>query len=211
MSAQTNIDKAIELKQQGNEFFKAGNFKKAMVSYHEIFMYVHGFSEGSTKSMMPGQTTTPVTPEQMAAIRELKVAHFSNLSMCHLKLGNVERARDNCTKALAIDPTNEKALFRRGKCYSQLGALDEAKADLEQVLARSPDNRDALREMQTLKRILRRTRRRNRSVSRVSSISSSRPTSPSLPRRPSSKRLPGMPPPRLLWASLHRRPPPLHR
>jgi len=106
MSAQTNIDKAIELKQQGNEFFKAGNFKKAMVSYHEIFMYVHGFSEGSTKSMMPGQTTTPVTPEQMAAIRELKVAHFSNLSMCHLKLGNVERARDNCTKALAIDPTN---------------------------------------------------------------------------------------------------------
>lgn len=72
--------------------------------------------------------------------------------MCHLKLGNVEKARDNCTKALAIDPTNEKALFRRGKCYSQLGALDEAKTDLEQVLSRSPDNRDALREMQTLKR-----------------------------------------------------------
>jgi len=149
--AATNIAKAFELKEQGNEYFKAGDYKKAKVSYHSIFMYVHGFSEGSGKQSMPGQTTTPVTAEQMASIRELKVAHFSNLAMCHLKLGNVDKARDNCTKALQIDPANVKALFRRGKCYSQLGALDEAKADLEQVLRHQPDNRDALREMQTLR------------------------------------------------------------
>jgi len=63
----------------------------------------------------------------------LKMASFSNLAMCHLRLGNTERARDCCTKALNIDPTNVKALFRRGKCHSQLGGLDEAKADLERV------------------------------------------------------------------------------
>ena len=36
-------------------------------------MYVHGFSEGSggMGSVMPGQTTRPVTPEEMARFTEL--------------------------------------------------------------------------------------------------------------------------------------------
>ena len=34
-SAQTNITKALELKAQGNEAFKAGDYKQAMVFYHQ--------------------------------------------------------------------------------------------------------------------------------------------------------------------------------
>eukprot|EP00966_Prymnesium_polylepis_P145693 3365334-Prymnesium_polylepis.1 len=49
----------------------------------------------------------------MAQIRELKLAHHLNLAMCHMKLGNMQKAQINCTKALAIDPKNVKALFRR--------------------------------------------------------------------------------------------------
>ena len=44
----------------------------------------------------------------MAQIKELKVVHFSNLSMCHMKLGNVQKARDNSSKALAIDDRHIK-------------------------------------------------------------------------------------------------------
>jgi len=147
-----HIAKALQLKEAGNEHFKKGNYRDAMVAYHEIYMWVNGFSEGSTGGgRMPGSTTRPVSAEDMKTIKELKVVHHSNLAMCHLKLGNMEKARDNCTKALMIDPNNVKCLFRRGKCYSQLGALDEAKADLTQVLAQQPDNRDAIREMQTLR------------------------------------------------------------
>ena len=134
-------------------------------------MYVHGFSEGAGGGMNLGQTTMPVTKEEMVTIRELKVraprvaaaapglqptrapqvAHYSNLGVCHMKLGNIEKARDNCTKALALDPSNVKALFRRGKCHAQLNALDEAKADLEGVLARDGENREARRELRALK------------------------------------------------------------
>jgi len=53
--------------------------------------------------------------------------------MCHLRLGNIEKARIWCTKALNMDPENVKALFRRGKCNLQLGILDEARSDLERV------------------------------------------------------------------------------
>ena len=95
-AAETNIATALDLKAKGNEAFKAGNYKEAMVHYHQIFMYVHGFSEGSGSGgqSMPGQTTQPVSAELMGQIKELKLVHFSNLAMCHLKLGNVEKARD---------------------------------------------------------------------------------------------------------------------
>ena len=151
MSPAEHISKALELKEAGNQAFKQGEYKKAMAAYHEIFMYVHGFSEGSSPSPIPGQTTRPVTSEEMAQIRELKLAHHSNLAMCNMKLGNVQKAQMNCSKALALDPKNVKALFRRGKCYAQLNALDEAKADLDAVLSLEPGNNDAKRELQALK------------------------------------------------------------
>ena len=58
-----------------------------------------------------GRTTQPVT-QAMGQIKA-QARHFSNLAMCHLKLGNVLKARDNSSKALAIDGKNIKALFRR--------------------------------------------------------------------------------------------------
>jgi hypothetical protein len=30
--------------------------------------------------------------------------------MCHLRLGNTEKARDCCTKAIAVDPDNVKVI-----------------------------------------------------------------------------------------------------
>ena len=152
----TNIAKAQALKEEGNAAFKAGDYPKAIAAYHQIFMYVHGYSlssGGSGGAGLPGQTTAPATVEEMAIIKELKLVHFNNLAMCHLKQTppNLTKARDRCTKALELDPANVKALFRRGKCHAQLNALDEAKADLERVIELQPDNKDAARELRSLK------------------------------------------------------------
>lgn len=149
----THIAKAQELKEEGNKHFKEGDYQKAMAAYHQIFMYVNGYSESSAASVgLPGKTTTPVTAEEMAQIKELKLAHFCNLAMCHLKQGpNLQKAKTNCTKALALDPKNVKALFRRGKCHAQLGMLDEAKEDLDRVIELQPENKDAVRELRALR------------------------------------------------------------
>ena len=63
--ATDNIAKALGYKEEGNTHFKAGEYKKAMVAYHNIFMYVHGFSEkrdagSSSAGLMPGSTTQAV-------------------------------------------------------------------------------------------------------------------------------------------------------
>ena len=45
----------------------------------------------------------------MAQIRELKVVHHCNLAICQMKHGpKYSKAKDNCTKALAIDGNNIK-------------------------------------------------------------------------------------------------------
>ena len=142
----------MALKDEGNQHFKTGDYPKAIAAYHQIFMYVHGYSVGSSGSAgMPGQTSVPVSAEEMAQIKELKLTHFNNLAMCHLKKDNWQKAHTNCTKALELDPKNVKALFRRGKCNAQLGHLDEAKEDLDQVIQLQPDNKEAVRELRGLK------------------------------------------------------------
>lgn len=152
--AERAIETAVSLKEQGNAAFKEGDYKQAMTAYHQIFMYVHGYSQSSGGGGigLPG-TTSPVSSEKMAAIKELKLVHFNNLAMCLMKVDppNIAKAKDNCTKALELDPINVKALFRRGKCHAQLNALDEAKRDLERVLELQPDNKAAAHELRGLK------------------------------------------------------------
>ena len=160
-----NILTAVQLKEQGNLAFKEGDYPAAIAAYHQIYMYVNGYSSsGGVGGGLPGltgQTTKQVTPEEMVQIRELKLAHYCNLAMCHMKHGpKYLKARDNCTKALAIDPDNVKALFRRGKCYAQLNELDEAKADFERVLQLQPENNDAKRELRSLRGAFEKLRKR---------------------------------------------------
>jgi FK506-binding protein 4/5 len=42
----------------------------------------------------------------------LVVGHL-NLALCHLKLQEHVEARDQCNKALKLNPSSEKGLFRR--------------------------------------------------------------------------------------------------
>jgi hypothetical protein len=59
----------------------------------------------------------------------LLVGHL-NLALCHLKLQEHVESRDQCDKALKLDPSNEKGLFRRLVTKHKLCACSEGERNL---------------------------------------------------------------------------------
>lgn len=152
------IEQARALREEGNRLFKAGEVRQALAEYHKIYMYVHGYkarggdpASALSSFPMPQNNASDATDEEMAQLNELKLVHFSNVGLCHLKLGNREKCVSYCTKALALDANSVKLLFRRGKSYMELGDLDHAQEDLELARKLDPSNREVVVALNALK------------------------------------------------------------
>lgn len=57
-----------------------------------------------------------------------------NLAMAEIKLENWASAKKAAAAAVAIEPTNVKALFRRGMALARSGSFEEATVDLNKCL-----------------------------------------------------------------------------
>jgi len=73
------------------------------------------------------------TPEQKEESAALKLACYLNIAQCLLKVQAWDKAIDNCKYALAIDPENAKAFFRRGTAYYSKKEYELAKTDLQKA------------------------------------------------------------------------------
>ncbi|XP_011402495.1 PREDICTED: sperm-associated antigen 1-like [Amphimedon queenslandica] len=104
-------------KSKGNEFVKQTNYQAAVECYtHCVSLQPH------------------------------EVAPYTNRALCHLKLSQFSLAEDDCSKALALDNTNPKALYRRALARKGLGKLNEALKDLRTLIGQEPDNGAAKKE-----------------------------------------------------------------
>lgn len=60
------------------------------------------------------------------------------MSACHVKRENWKRAQETAEKALARNPKNYKAMFRRGKALGEQGFFERAEKILEELIKESP-------------------------------------------------------------------------
>ena len=60
------------------------------------------------------------------------------MSACHIKRENWKRAQETAEKALARNPKNYKAMFRRGKALGEQGFFERAEKILEELIKESP-------------------------------------------------------------------------
>ncbi|EIN09705.1 TPR-like protein [Punctularia strigosozonata HHB-11173 SS5] len=135
------IETAQKLKDQGDQAFKAGDARGALVHYHQSLMYVKGISRNTTDAMSGGANdgTRPKTE-----VDEFEEKIYANMSACHLKTENWRRAVETADQALKKNPDNWKAMFRKGKALGLQGYYEKATAILEDLAKKNPADEPAV-------------------------------------------------------------------
>ena len=137
MDHEERTAKTHSLKEEGTAFFSAKKFKEAAKKYQDAAEMLA--DEEEVKDELPDDE------------RPLYASCWTNAAMCHLKLSAWSDVVSTCTKALVVEPSNIKALFRRGTARMKLGLLDLAKSDLMEAYKLEPANKDVRRKIQELK------------------------------------------------------------
>ncbi|KAB5523024.1 small glutamine-rich tetratricopeptide repeat-containing protein A [Coniochaeta sp. 2T2.1] len=117
--AQTAAEDAETFKNEGNKYFKAKEYTKAIEYY--------------TKAVV-------LQPES--------ATYLSNRAAAYMSAGKYEDALEDCRQAAALDPTNSKILLRLARIYTSLGQPEEALATFGRIQpAPSAKDTAAAREM----------------------------------------------------------------
>ena len=127
----TNLER-VEMgettKVSGNEFYKKGNLKLASSKYEKALRFVEhdqSFSDDEKKET-----------------KKIKLSLYLNGAAVALKLRDWKEALESSTKALDMDGSNEKALFRRAQAKVELEDYDDAKRDVRKLIEFDPQHRE---------------------------------------------------------------------
>ncbi|XP_069840305.1 protein unc-45 homolog A [Dendropsophus ebraccatus] len=123
---ETSTDKmnCENLREDGNKLFKTGDYEAALSCY--------------TKAL------------RLSADKKDGAVLHRNRSACYLKLEDYVKAEEDASKAIEVDGSDVKALFRRSQALEKLGKLDQAILDLRRCLTLEPKNKvfqDAVRNL----------------------------------------------------------------
>lgn len=112
--------KSLEHREKGNEFFKKGDWGKALEEYEEAI------------KRNPNDAVI-----------------YNNRSSCYIKIMNYQQAFVEVEKALKIDPKFVKALLRKATIHSFLKEYHKALQTYKDVLKLEPNNDEALKGIES--------------------------------------------------------------
>lgn len=134
------IEQAMGYKDEGNQFFKEGNFQKAKAKYTRVFAFTKTLitatigEEGDEMVNMASKMAQKggEVPDEL----QIKAKHLErdvnlNMAMVFLKEKNYTKAIEKASKSLRIEKTT-KGFFRRGKAYVLKNDYENAYKDFEE-------------------------------------------------------------------------------
>lgn len=130
---QKAIAQANDAKVEGNTLFKDAQYEDAISKY---------------------EFALQLAPEMPSSVELRSICH-ANRGVCYLKLRKYDETVKECTKALELNPTYVKALFRRGEAYEKLERYEEAIGDMKKILELDPSNAEARRNIVRLEPLAR--------------------------------------------------------
>eukprot|EP00761_Pharyngomonas_kirbyi_P004110 gb/GECH01004114.1/.p1 GENE.gb/GECH01004114.1/~~gb/GECH01004114.1/.p1 ORF type:complete len:239 (+),score=53.85 gb/GECH01004114.1/:1-717(+) len=105
-----DYEKAKQLKENGNEYFRSGDPHSATSFYREALLYT-----------------------SIEQHHDLYIAINANMAACFLNLDDYDAVVKYATNALQEDPKHLKSLYRRSKAYEHQEKYSESIQDLEQL------------------------------------------------------------------------------
>ncbi|XP_006633816.1 peptidyl-prolyl cis-trans isomerase FKBP4 [Lepisosteus oculatus] len=129
MNTDEKLEQSVIVKEKGTQYFKEGKYKQASVQYKKIVSWL--------------EHESGLSEEYENKAKALRLAAHLNLAMCYLKVQEHSQAVENCNKALELDSSNEKALFRRGEALFAMKEFEQARDDFQKVVQLYPSNKAA--------------------------------------------------------------------
>lgn len=137
LSTAEKFESAEAKKTEGNELFKAGKYERALKKYSKALSTVesdHSFND-----------------EEKTKAKALKIPLHLNKAAVLLKTKQYAEVKTVCNKALELDSSNVKALFRRSQAFTGSKDFQEAAQDLKRIVELDPKNREARLEYKRVK------------------------------------------------------------
>jgi len=119
-------------KTRGNEAFGAGEYAQAILLYSLALDKADELPDAQV-------ATKPLFPRDVT---------LSNRAACFLKMGNHEKAEADAANAVSLNPTNVKALFRRGLALHAMKNYEAAIPVLAQAHKLEPKNKQIKEALQ---------------------------------------------------------------
>ncbi|KAM4699481.1 protein unc-45 homolog B [Discoglossus pictus] len=118
------MEDPIQLKEEGNTCFQANDYDQAIECYSKALKH--------------------------AKDKKLQALLHRNRSACYLKKENYIQAATDASKAIDVDASDVKALFRRCQALEKLGKLDQAFKDVQRCATIEPKNKTFLEALHRL-------------------------------------------------------------
>jgi len=120
------IEVASAKKEEGNTFFKAGQYANAKFAYEKGKELVQGI--------------WGVENDVQKSATELTIALGANITMCSLKLGDYGEAIKEAKEVLKKDSANIKTIWRLGQAYMHTGEYEDGLAVVKDGLKLAPED-----------------------------------------------------------------------
>ncbi|XP_041047998.1 peptidyl-prolyl cis-trans isomerase D [Carcharodon carcharias] len=135
---------AEDLKNLGNNFFKAQNWIMADKKYTKALRYT-----ATLRDEIDDEST-----EKLDSVKSLESILLScnlNIAACKLKLSDWNAAIESCDEALEINQSNTKALYRRAQAWQAKKDYDQALDDLKKAQEITPEDKAISNEILRVK------------------------------------------------------------
>jgi FK506-binding protein 4/5 len=117
-------ERAKIMKDEGNRFYQSADHQAASDAY--------------TRALDEMRFMFPESEADQNKINAIRLVCNLNRAACQLKLQDFAAAKQSCSDALYIDPTNVKALYRRSQAHTATFDFDRAYRDILAAIKQTP-------------------------------------------------------------------------